>query len=112
MKVKVLGVDDRGKVKLSMKAVDQKTGEDLASGPLPKPEERPRRTPRGRKGSRSTQITPLPALRAGLPHRGGGDFPAMSMTCLPPCGGGRELEASGRGVLMRSGSRFGASRMR
>jgi polyribonucleotide nucleotidyltransferase len=30
VKVKVLGVDDRGKVKLSMKAVDQKTGEDLA----------------------------------------------------------------------------------
>jgi polyribonucleotide nucleotidyltransferase len=30
VKVKVLGVDDRGKVKLSMKAVDQKTGEDLS----------------------------------------------------------------------------------
>jgi len=30
VRVKVLGVDDRGKVKLSMKAVDQKTGEDLA----------------------------------------------------------------------------------
>jgi polyribonucleotide nucleotidyltransferase len=29
VKVKVLGVDDRGKVKLSMKAVDQKTGEEL-----------------------------------------------------------------------------------
>jgi polyribonucleotide nucleotidyltransferase len=29
VKVKVLGVDDRGKVKLSMKAVDQKTGENL-----------------------------------------------------------------------------------
>ena len=29
VKVKVLGVDDRGKVKLSMKAVDQKTGQDL-----------------------------------------------------------------------------------
>lgn len=29
VKVKVLGVDDRGKVKLSMKAVDQATGEDL-----------------------------------------------------------------------------------
>jgi polyribonucleotide nucleotidyltransferase len=29
VKVKVLGMDDRGKVKLSMKAVDQKTGEDL-----------------------------------------------------------------------------------
>ena len=27
--VKVLGMDDRGKVKLSMKAVDQKSGEDL-----------------------------------------------------------------------------------
>ncbi len=29
VKVKVLGMDDRGKVKLSMKAVDQQTGEDL-----------------------------------------------------------------------------------
>jgi len=29
VRVKVLGVDDRGKVKLSMKAVDQKTGADL-----------------------------------------------------------------------------------
>jgi len=30
VKVKVLGVDDRGKVKLSIKAVDQVTGEDLS----------------------------------------------------------------------------------
>jgi polyribonucleotide nucleotidyltransferase len=29
VKVKVIGIDDRGKVKLSMKAVDQATGEDL-----------------------------------------------------------------------------------
>jgi len=29
VKVKVIGVDDRGKVKLSMKRVDQETGEDL-----------------------------------------------------------------------------------
>ena len=29
VRVKVLGVDDRGKVKLSMKSVDQKTGQDL-----------------------------------------------------------------------------------
>jgi polyribonucleotide nucleotidyltransferase len=29
VKVKVLGVDDRGKVKLSMKVVDQETGEDI-----------------------------------------------------------------------------------
>ena len=30
VKVKVLGFDDRGKVKLSMKAVDQETGEDVS----------------------------------------------------------------------------------
>jgi polyribonucleotide nucleotidyltransferase len=29
VKVKLLGFDDRGKVRLSMKAVDQQTGEDL-----------------------------------------------------------------------------------
>jgi polyribonucleotide nucleotidyltransferase len=33
VKVKVLGIDDRGKVKLSMKAVDQQTGEDLSKRP-------------------------------------------------------------------------------
>ncbi len=30
MKVKLLGFDDRGKVRLSMKQVDQATGEDLS----------------------------------------------------------------------------------
>ena len=30
VKVKVIGFDDRGKIKLSMKAVDQATGEDLS----------------------------------------------------------------------------------
>ena len=36
VKVKVLGFDDRGKVKLSMRQVDQQTGEDLgASAPEP-----------------------------------------------------------------------------
>ena len=29
VKVKLIGVDDRGKVRLSMKVVDQQTGEDL-----------------------------------------------------------------------------------
>jgi polyribonucleotide nucleotidyltransferase len=33
VKVKVLGVDDRGKVRLSMKAVDQQTGEDISQKP-------------------------------------------------------------------------------
>jgi len=30
VKVKLLGFDDRGKVRLSMKQVDQATGEDLS----------------------------------------------------------------------------------
>jgi len=33
VKVKVLGIDDRGKVRLSMKAVDQQTGEDIQQKP-------------------------------------------------------------------------------
>ncbi|HYC66080.1 MAG TPA: S1 RNA-binding domain-containing protein, partial [Reyranellaceae bacterium] len=33
VKVKVLGIDDRGKVRLSMKAVDQQTGEDIKQQP-------------------------------------------------------------------------------
>ena len=31
VKVKVLGFDDRGKIKLSMKQVDQATGEDIGA---------------------------------------------------------------------------------
>ena len=38
VKVKLLGVDDRGKVKLSMKAVDQTTGEDLTLREATEPE--------------------------------------------------------------------------
>jgi polyribonucleotide nucleotidyltransferase len=30
VKVKVIGFDDRGKVKLSMRVVDQETGEDIS----------------------------------------------------------------------------------
>ena len=33
VKVKVLGVDDRGKVRLAIKAVDQQTGEDISQQP-------------------------------------------------------------------------------
>ncbi|MDA0338501.1 MAG: polyribonucleotide nucleotidyltransferase [Proteobacteria bacterium] len=43
VKVKVLGVDDRGKVRLSMRVVDQETGEEL-------PDDRP---PRENKGGRN-----------------------------------------------------------
>ena len=37
VKVKVLGYDDRGKVKLSMRVVDQQTGADLEKMPAPEP---------------------------------------------------------------------------
>jgi polyribonucleotide nucleotidyltransferase len=37
VKVKVLGYDDRGKVKLSMRVVDQQTGADLEKAPAPEP---------------------------------------------------------------------------
>ena len=41
VRVKVLGIDERGKVRLSMKAVDQATGEDLTlkAGPADQPAE-------------------------------------------------------------------------
>jgi polyribonucleotide nucleotidyltransferase len=38
VKVKLLGFDDRGKVRLSMKQVDQQTGEDLSKKPQPQAE--------------------------------------------------------------------------
>lgn len=41
VKVKVIGMDDRGKVKLSMKAVDQKTGEDISNKPREQSAEQP-----------------------------------------------------------------------
>ena len=54
VKVKVLGIDDRGKVKLSMRLVDQETGEELADTRPPReprPEgDRPRRD--GERGER------------------------------------------------------------
>jgi len=37
VKVKVIGMDDRGKVKLSMKQVDQATGEDIGNRPREEP---------------------------------------------------------------------------
>ncbi len=38
VKVKVLGIDDRGKVRLSIKAVDQQTGQEVSSGQVePRP---------------------------------------------------------------------------
>ena len=39
VKVKLLGFDNRGKVRLSMKAVDQQTGEDLSKKQQQQPAE-------------------------------------------------------------------------
>ncbi len=47
-KVKVLAIDDRGKVKLSMRVVDQASGEDL--GNIPREGGRPPREKRERAG--------------------------------------------------------------
>ena len=55
MKVKLLGFDDRGKVRLSMKVVDQATGEDLSAEMGPEAlDEGPRRerSDRGDRGPR------------------------------------------------------------
>ncbi|MGF1474808.1 MAG: polyribonucleotide nucleotidyltransferase [Geminicoccaceae bacterium] len=48
VKVKVLAVDERGRVKLSMRAVDQETGEELEVAPR---EPRGERTDRGERGA-------------------------------------------------------------
>src|SRR3546814_14583852 len=54
VKVKVLGIDDRGKVRLSMRLVDQETGEDLPDK-RPTREEREPRSDRGARGDRGGQ---------------------------------------------------------
>ena len=36
VKVKLIGIDDRGKVKLSMRVVDQKSGDDISDQVKPK----------------------------------------------------------------------------
>ncbi|MFO1072972.1 MAG: polyribonucleotide nucleotidyltransferase [Geminicoccaceae bacterium] len=53
VKVKVLAIDDRGKIKLSMRAVDQVTGEPLEVAPRPpRPDRPPRDGERGDRGDR------------------------------------------------------------
>ena len=47
VKVKVLAIDDRGKIKLSMRAVDQVTGEPLEVAPRPPAARRARATASG-----------------------------------------------------------------
>jgi polyribonucleotide nucleotidyltransferase len=67
VKVKVLEIDNRGKVRLSMRVVDQETGEELPDTRPPR-EERPRgeRSDRGDRGDRGPR-------RDGDRRREGGD---------------------------------------
>jgi len=75
VKVKVLGVDDRGKVRLSMRLVDQESGEELPDTRPPR-EGGDDRPPRGDRGPRRDGDRDRGPRRDGDrgPHRdGGGD---------------------------------------
>jgi polyribonucleotide nucleotidyltransferase len=67
--VKFLGMDDRGKVRLSMKVVDQATGEDITErlkaerAERGEPEEREERAPRGDRGDRGGDRGRRPSRR-------------------------------------------------
>src|SRR3546814_20631082 len=52
VKVKALGIDDSGKVRLSMRLVDQETGEELPDTRPPRQE----RDPRGDRGDRGDRV--------------------------------------------------------
>ena len=52
VKVKVLNIDDRGKIKLSMRVVDQETGEELEAAPRPPRQEGEGGGDRGDRGPR------------------------------------------------------------
>ena len=67
VKVKVLAIDDRGKIKLSMRAVDQVTGEPLEVQPRP----RATAAPRPRDGAASGGIAASVATAASAAPRAG-----------------------------------------
>ncbi len=61
VKVKVIGFDERGKVKLSMRVVDQATGEDITEKVGAKPGRGDRDRDRGDRGERRERFEPAPA---------------------------------------------------
>ena len=101
VKVKLLGMDERGKVRLSMKAVDQATGEDIEGKQRPEGGEQPQAGPRRRRVSRKHQRIAKgrhseppfsTCLRAGACHaRGAKRFVTISAKR-------REILASRRGA--------------
>jgi polyribonucleotide nucleotidyltransferase len=71
VKVKVLEIDQRGKVRLSMRVVDQETGAELEdTRPAREPREGGERAPRGDRGERGGERGPR---RDGDRRREGGD---------------------------------------
>ncbi len=76
VKVKLMGFDERGKVRLSMKAVDQTTGAEIAGvaddeGPAPRGERPPRREGGDRGGDRGGERRDRGGERRGGGDRGG-----------------------------------------
>jgi polyribonucleotide nucleotidyltransferase len=70
VKVKVLEIDNRGKVRLSMRVVDQETGEELEDTRPPR-EAREPREPRGDRGDRGDRGGDRRGPRSGGGGRGG-----------------------------------------
>ena len=63
VKVKLLGMDERGKVRLSMKVVDQATGEDLeAKQKAGEPQQQPAARPSNAPHQRNKRAAPAAAL--------------------------------------------------
>jgi polyribonucleotide nucleotidyltransferase len=65
VKVKVIGFDERGKVKLSMRVVDQATGDDITEQVGAKPGRGDRDRDRGDRGERRERYEPTPAPAEG-----------------------------------------------
>ena len=66
-KVKVMGYDDRGKVKLSMRVVDQASGEDITEKVGAKPGRGDRDRDRGERRERRDQVEAVPPELAEQP---------------------------------------------
>ena len=76
VKVKVIGFDERGKIKLSMRVVNQETGEDITAevGERPARGDRPERSDRPERGfDRDRPRRDRPAYQEGSEQPGGSD---------------------------------------
>ena len=107
VKVKLLGFDERGKVRLSMKVVDQETGEDLeakqkAGGRSRRPAARRNNRPAANTNERAAFGPPFSFRRAALSTR-----PARRLVRSA-----QRLEVLRRGEVRRQASPMRARRLR